>query len=496
MKKPPAVFFAATHRSGSTLLMETLKRMDWIGRPGEAFYPQNIAELLRRLGKDPDMAVSNWLHEVIAAGRSPSGWFSSKIFADNMRWLASQTSPEPWPQSVPNLVAFFKEHFPEAAWIRIRRRDTLRQGISLLKALQSGLWHSTQRKVVRARRTYYQRDLIEWAVHNIQQQEKTLDTFFAELGAEPEVLFYEDFSRDIPGALNRIGLCLRLEVPPLPAAGPTLERLSNRDSETWVERWHQEEADARECPQALLTDPQKPVFSAQVHLPSEPVLPGSRIEVPLQLRGLRREGLRFIGRNGGGSGGISLWLRILSPEGNLELERRLPNPYQLQPNETAELLFHLDVPRHAATFTLEISARQNGAGPLALEADGPWTLQVSDQLASDLRRVFGEVQVTPDNWHYSPWFGYFYANAFPWILSVQHGWLRVEPESSLVGGLSVYDFVLGPWRTSQACFPAIQLQDGTELRHLSTENSRRTFKRGDGSAMQVGVSEEAPSASD
>lgn len=496
MEAPKAVLFAATHRSGSTLLMETLKRMDWIGRPGEAFYPQNIAEMLRRHGKEPDLHFHNWLPEVIAAGRSPTGWFSSKIFADNLRWLAQLAGGQEWPDSAPALTDFFREYFPGAIWIRIRRKDQLRQGISLLKALQSGLWHSTQRKIVQARKPYYQRDLLEWAVHNISQQEATLDHFFATLGVSPTVLYYEDFSKDIAGAVAAIGLTVGQVAPALPEAAPGLERLSNPESESWLNRWQTEEEDMRRSPQPVLDRPEEPVFRVSLELPQDPVLPGARVEVPFSVTSLRDRPLRFMGKPDR-VGTISLWLQVVADDGSIQQEKRLPNPYLLEGGETAELLFHLDVPREPARYTIRVTGRQNGLGPVSIVSDAPWPLEVSNQLEADLRKVFGEVQITPDNWYYSPWFGYFYANAFPWVLSVHHGWLRVETDLSSMQRLTVYDFVLGTWTTSADRFPSLELADGTSLRHQSTENGSRTFIRGDGAVVRHAVSEQArPSAAD
>ena len=117
------------------------------------------------------------------------------------------------------------------------------------------------------------------------------------------------------------------------------------------------------------------------------------------------------------------------------------------------------------------------------------TIEVSNHLDAPIRKLFGDFEYTADNWYYAPWFGYFYANSWPWILSLSHGWLKVEEEQSEAAEcLHVFDFKLGAWSTSAGDYPQIKRGDGSKLRYITTEGETRTFEDGLGNAVQLPLS--------
>lgn len=489
MNKP--VFFMATHRSGSTLLMEILKKMDQIGRPGELFYPQNVAELLRREGQSPTESLEKWLPYVVQEGSSPNGRFASKIFADNLRWLAGQLSGKEWPEGINSLPEFFNRYFPDAVFIEIRRKDKVKQGISLLKAMQSGVWHSTQLQKVKARKPYYQRDLIQWTVKNFLQNEEDLEAVCHELGVEPMRLYYEDFIKDVPGTLKSIFAAVGAEIPDGSIPVPELRKLSNPQSEAWLERFQQEQEDAKGPGQPLLTCGADPVFQVDLVTPDGPLLPGTCVEMGCNLKNLHHEPLQFIGRHGA-DGSIHLCLEVINPANqDILAEHRLPVPYRLEPGEQEGLQFHFQAPAEAGAYKLRVKATQLGLGELPTVGSQSTEIAIDAQLDESVRRVFGDFEHTPDNWYHSSWFGYFYANSFPWILSLSHGWIQViedEEKTQGDGSVSFYDFYLGKWSSSPADYPSIARHNGQVLDYIKTEGETRIFRDEQGGEMTVPLS--------
>ncbi len=487
----------ATHRSGSTLLMEILKKMDQIGRPGELFYPQNIAELIRRDGQSPTESVEEWLPYVVREGSSPNGRFATKIFADNLRWLAGQLSGKAWPESIKSLPDFFSRHFPDAVFIEVRRKDKLKQGISLIKAMQSGVWHSTQLQRVKARTPYYQRDLIQWTVKNIHQNEEDLESVCTALGVDPLRLYYEDFIKDLPGVIGTIFDAVEAELPDGSLPVPELRKLSNPQSEAWLERFQKEQEDAKGTGQAILQIGSDPVFQINLVNPEGAILPGTIVEMGFDLKNISPNALQFIGRHGA-DGSIHLHLEVVrEADQEVVAEHRLPVPYRLEPTQSEKLQFHFQAPTDTGNYTLRIKATQLGLGELPLDGTGSVEVVIDAKLDQSVRRIFGEFTHTPDNWYYSPWFGYFYANPFPWILSLSHGWVKVveeEEEKPEDGSVTFYDFHLGKWSSSSTHYPRIKRHNGQVLHYLQTEGETRTFQDDAGRELKFPLSKNEPPA--
>ncbi len=482
-----SIFFAATHRSGSTLLLETIRKLDLLGRPGEFFYPRNIRDIQMRLGQSQDLAMANWLPAVLTEGSSPNGFFSAKVFADNFHWLAEQVSGSPWPDGRSALAGFFTTHFPGARFLSIRRRDKLRQGISLLKAMQSGLWHSTQKCKVLVREPYYHRQRIQWAISNIEQQEEELDSVFESLGIIPKTCFYEDIIDDLPGILSDIFDFAGVVLPVKELPRINLARLGNLQTDSWVKRYQREQADAEGAGQAMLPDSDSPVFQIDFEQPSSFQVPGIQLESKYRIRNLRKETIRFIGHKGG-RGSIYLTLHLTGPGGQRLEPELLPVPYKLEPNEEVTLDFHCALPRKGGTYAMEIRAKQMSSTELCISGSPTAHLTISTQLDKPVRKLFGDFEFTDDNWYYSPWFGFFYVNAWPWILSLSHGWLRIN-DTSGQSGLCLMDSELGDISCSRDSYPVITTKESARLKYYKTENEFRIFLDSGSREVQVPLSQ-------
>ncbi|MEX0322239.1 MAG: Stf0 family sulfotransferase [Puniceicoccaceae bacterium] len=487
-----SIFFAATHRSGSTLLLEAIRDTDQLGLPGEYFYPRFIRELIWHNDPKQALAANHWLPLVIEKGISANGVFSAKLFADNLHWLAEHVSGDPWPEGLKSLPGFFRAHFPNAEFISIRRRDKLRQGISLLKAMQSGIWHSNQKAKVIARQPYYDRQRIQWAITNIEAQEKDLDLLFEALGITPKTIYYEDFSEDLESTLAELFDYLGEKSPERGADPGTLKRLSDAQTESWVERFEQEANDAQGPGQALLDDVDSPVFEIQLEQAASTCIPGTRLVSSFRVRNLMNDSIRFLGKNGG-RGSIHFHLDTIGEDGQLLFTEPLPVPYELKQEEEIRLEFHSPIPQQSGKVWLQFRAEQKGMKELMLSGSTKVALEVSAEIDGPVRSLFGEYEFTGDNWYYTPWFGYFDVSSWPWVLSLSHGWLLLADTvmDSSEPILRVMDSEMGEWSTSRDTYPNIMTQSGSKLRYTDSKDDQRSFLNEAGEEISVPLSSKA-----
>src|SRR5690348_4843448 len=136
-----AYLVCATQRSGSTLLCKALSATGVAGRPEEYFealeatgLPAQPRDYLPELGDelglpplrhgDPLPPFAERLAAAERAGTTPNGVFGAKVM---------------WSYGAPVLAALGDS---DAHWVLVRRRDKLRQAISLWRAIQTRQWNA------------------------------------------------------------------------------------------------------------------------------------------------------------------------------------------------------------------------------------------------------------------------------------------------------------------------------------------------------------------
>jgi LPS sulfotransferase NodH len=463
--------------------------MDLMGRPGELFYQDNVSEILRREALAPNCHMERWLPAVISEGSSPNGYFSAKLFADNLTWLAETYANGKWPDARSSLPDFFNNYFPGAKFVIIHRKDKLAQAISLIKAIQTGVWHSYHRSRVHPRQPYYQRNLIQWAMVNIQEQIHALTEFTDLMGVSPLEVFYEDFIQDIPGTIKNLCQEAMVEVQIDQIPEVPLKKLSNRESKSWYQRFKQEELDAQTNGQSLFQTSDSNLFQIDLERSAEAKIPGARVYMRFSIKNLMQDKVRFIGKDNH-TGTVQLFVHLEGSEGNFSRTRELlPVPYSLESNGEETLAFQLQVPSDPGSYTIRIEAEQVGFGLLPICGAYSAELTVPGDFESSVRSVFGEYQHTSDNWYYSSWFGYFYPSFFPWIFSLNHGWIRVRKGSESKAfdpneRVEFEDFHFGKWETTPSQYPHIT-RAGTAMQYQRTDLECREFKGNNGELLHV-----------
>ncbi len=167
---------AFTPRSGSTYLGDVLSKSGCLGNPKEWFNPPLRQRMILESGcRD----LKQYYRHVKSVHRT------RKVFGVELTWhhlkLAMDFSGE-------DLFTDIQ------SWFFLRRRDYVAQGVSLHKAVESGVFHSTQaaRGVRPKKQARYNGLQIAKHILRTMQQESALKHYFSKRGIQPIPLWYEE----------------------------------------------------------------------------------------------------------------------------------------------------------------------------------------------------------------------------------------------------------------------------------------------------------------
>ena len=253
----------ATPRSGSTLLCHLLAQTRVAGcpeeyfealahsgvprRPYEYFDADEHPELVERLrasfpGDEPPHwsrgRYGEYLAEVLDRGTTPNGVFGAKLMWGYALDFAEllHTIPQYEGRALHELLPAV---FPDLRYVRVVRRERLRQAVSLWRAIQTAAWRRhPDEDAPEDRDVLYDGEAIEALCGQLGDHDRAWDAFFERAGAEPYVVVYEDFVADrettVRGVLGHLGI----EAPDdLHIPAPRMERQADSTSEDWIERF-------------------------------------------------------------------------------------------------------------------------------------------------------------------------------------------------------------------------------------------------------------------
>jgi trehalose 2-sulfotransferase len=223
-----AYLICATQRSGSTLLCKALARTGVAGRPEEYFealphtglpaqprdYLPQLDLLPLRQGP-PLPPFAERLAEAVRLGTTPNGVFGVKVM---------------WSYFAPvrdDLLAAL----PEPRFVFVRRRDRLRQAISLWRAIQTQQWNADDRA---AGEPVYSRAAIDQLQARLADEEAAWERWLA--GRDALALVYEDLAERPADAVAAVLDHLGLDAPAGREAEPPLRRQADALSDEWVRR--------------------------------------------------------------------------------------------------------------------------------------------------------------------------------------------------------------------------------------------------------------------
>ncbi len=205
-----------------------------LGEQG-GWYGDSLSET--EFGTTPDFGQLR--RNAFDTGTAENGVFGTKImwayFRDFVRLARRDGRQHIAPRDIPAAV------FPNlTAFVWMRRRDTVRQAISLWKALQTGEWKQdgdTQAAKPELRLSYAAVDHLKL---RIDEHNDAWKQFFGGYGLKPIEIVYEDFIRDhhaaIVNLLDRIGISTPANFN---VAAARMKRQADSLSEEWVREYLQ-----------------------------------------------------------------------------------------------------------------------------------------------------------------------------------------------------------------------------------------------------------------
>lgn len=216
-------------RSGSTFLAHLLKETEAFGFPNE-WLAVALAEKQAR-----ETGAANWdslFHRVMARHASQNGVSGIELALAHLTW-GRQASGR---QDILD---------PSWTYFYMRRRNIVRQGISMHVAHQSGVLHSFQlnddAQKVRDAVIYDTAAIRNW-IKFLQDEELKWEREFGRLGIEPVRLYYEDVTTRPERAVRLFSNVLGLPETPAIKTSP-IKRVGNSRSDAWENQYRGEDAD-------------------------------------------------------------------------------------------------------------------------------------------------------------------------------------------------------------------------------------------------------------
>ena len=226
---------------------EALRHSGVPRRPWEYFDPEAHGDIVERLAfrEMPDRppepsplwspgTYGSYLTWAKEQGTTPNGVFGAKVmwgymadFADLLRGIPGMAG-----LPVPELLAWA---FPGLRYVRVTRRDKVRQAVSLWKAVQTQAW---RHGIAAAAEPSFDLRAIDHLVRQLQEHDAAWTGYFTGVGVEPLVVTYEDLAAAHEPAVRRVLEYLGIEEPHAPACEPPKLRIqADATSEAWVERY-------------------------------------------------------------------------------------------------------------------------------------------------------------------------------------------------------------------------------------------------------------------
>jgi LPS sulfotransferase NodH len=258
MPSPTAYLVLASQRSGSTLLVESLRATGVAGEPQEFFQympatsqsPQprewfadagdeSILRLLDPLDEGkPDLAPPEiWRDYIRTVGRTPNGVWGGKLM-QNQTPLLLQRAEGLADRSGTGLLSGIRDVVgSDPVLIHVYRPDVVSQAVSFWRAVQTRVWRGRP-DPVRDARAEYHAGAIAHVVRMLRAQEEGWRAWFAEEGVDPIDVSYPVLWRNLTEVVGTVLEALGLD--PRLAPAPVLERQADQRSDDWVERYRRD----------------------------------------------------------------------------------------------------------------------------------------------------------------------------------------------------------------------------------------------------------------
>ena len=224
----------AVARSGSNLLTDALRETGRAGQPKQFFSELFQSDYGAKYGLDPVTDYARYVRGVINATATSNGVFGFKLMGWSLEGFMARlrgTGQFATPDSTEFEV--LRSAFPRLQFIRIIRRNKLRQAISKARAMQTGLWKLADGRNA-VGEAHFDRDLITQCLREGEIEQAAWDRFFDNFPVAPLTIEYEqlshDYKRTVTGVLDFLGIALQRGSK---IGGPITVKQSDTISDEW-----------------------------------------------------------------------------------------------------------------------------------------------------------------------------------------------------------------------------------------------------------------------
>jgi LPS sulfotransferase NodH len=218
------------------------------GRPASFFRPQTIADWVKGQGaaaaSDPDPLAFDraYLGAVLRYGADRTGAFGFRIMWENLDDL-SRRLQSLYP-ALPDDAARLSAAFGTTHYVHLTRTDKLAQAVSLVRALQTGLWHvhadgREREREGEPRPATYDAAELAGKVADLERHDASWLRWFERNRIRPIRVTYESLSHDPIAALSDLLSALGLDPSVATGVQPGTKKLADAESGDWMARFRQ-----------------------------------------------------------------------------------------------------------------------------------------------------------------------------------------------------------------------------------------------------------------
>lgn len=234
----------ATPRTGTHLLCFALTDLGIAGRPEE--YLIDFDHPTWTFWENGPVAQANgartrdeFIDVVKRVGASDNGVLGVKVMFEHLDKIVSNFQEMPQYAGL-DRASIFHAVFPNLHVIDVKRRDRLRQAISYVRLVQTGVFVVTKDwQPESAGEPVYDFEMIRTVIGRIEEGEREWAEFYNDLRLTPYEIVYEDLlttdgmDRTLRGVVRHLGIEPNFDTPPAPRSIVQADALT----EEWVARY-------------------------------------------------------------------------------------------------------------------------------------------------------------------------------------------------------------------------------------------------------------------
>ncbi len=255
---PPAYLVCGSQRSGSTLLVESLRATGIAGLPEEHFHflrhsslaprprewfagvtDERVLALLPPLdpGHPDTRTADEWVEQVRGVGRSANGIWGGKLMWNQVPVVLDRMAEWPERSGDDLRTAIVDLLGTDPIYVHVWREDVVSQAVSMWRAVQTEVWRGPTPPELDDRAQYDARGIAHLA-RILLDQEAGWQGWFADEGLTPIEIAYQSLVTDPHHEVGRVLAALGLD--PELAPDPPLQRQGDDRSKAWIDRYRED----------------------------------------------------------------------------------------------------------------------------------------------------------------------------------------------------------------------------------------------------------------